>query len=64
MSQTTNTSQANRPGLAWTNASRLLSVSSMPSRISLTVHGGWPSNTLSVPRWTTRPPLSSAAPRA
>ena len=63
MSQTMNRSQANSSGLAWTKASRLLSVSSMPSRISLTVQGGLPSKILSVPRWTTRPPLSSAAPR-
>ena len=39
MSQTTNRSQANSSGWASTNASRLLYVSSIPSTISLTVHG-------------------------
>jgi hypothetical protein len=63
MSQTMNRSQANSWGLASTNASRLLSVSSMPSRISFSLQGGLPSKSRSVPSWTTRPPLSSAAPR-
>ena len=40
MSQMTNRSHANRAGLASTKASRLLFVSSIPSTISRTVHGG------------------------
>ena len=63
MSQMMKTSHSNSSGWASTNASRLLSVSSIPSRTSLTVHGGLPSKTRSVPRWATSPPLSSAAPR-
>ena len=63
MSHTMNTSHAKRSGFASTNASRLLFVSSIPSRISFTVQGGCPSKTLIVPMWIARPPLSSAAPR-
>lgn len=63
MSATMNTSHWNRSGWAWTKASRVELVSSIPSTMSLTWHGGDPSKTFRVPAWITNPLLSSEIPR-
>ena len=57
MSHTMKTSHSNSSGWASTKASRLLSVSSIPSRTSLTVHGGLPSKTRRVPEVGHQPAL-------